>query len=277
MNKLTYLFILMAGALMFASCSDGGPTLAEKIAKQPNLAGFTESSKNVSRISDGTEYQIKLPMKVFGPSMRELSGDVTVTIEAMTTSSTAVAGTNFRIDDNTITLKESDNYLGAFYFTMLTEGIVAPLDKSPVLKLKATGVSASGNVIASGKPIEVTLNYACASNIQGIYDVEVTRDDGSVYTFTGEKVSKIGVGTYQTETVGQFGNPPMVHGLTFFDVCGTITVKAEPTTGGYYSNDIVPGASTTVNGNSQSGELTSFTLKFTIDGYHSYTSVYTKQ
>src|SRR5699024_4334758 len=158
-----------------------------------------------------------------------------------------------------------------------TKGINAPLEISPAFKLKATSVSGADNVVTSAKPIEVTLNYACPSNLQGIYNVKVTRDDGNVYTFTNEKVTRIGVGEYQTETVGQFGNPPMLYGLTFLDVCGTLTVQAEGLTGGYYSNDIVPGKSTTVNGNAETGDVTSFTLKFSMDGYHSYTSVYTKQ
>src|SRR5699024_10872722 len=118
----------------------------------------------VSNVSDGTEYSVKLPIEVFGPSVQELSGDITVTVEPFFTGipedARAKQGVNFRLDNNTITLKKNDNYSDTLVVTMLTKGINAPLEISPAFKLKATSVSGADNVVTSAKPIEVTLNYA---------------------------------------------------------------------------------------------------------------------
>jgi len=278
MVKLKYTFILILGVLLYASCTKKD-NFVSNIENGKNIALFTNTTKSAANISDGTEYPVEVRMQVQGPSVMDLTGDVNLTVEPDMTgipdSMKAVSGTNFRIDNNKLTLKESDRYIGKYKFTMLTKGITAPTKRQ--LKLKVTDASGSDNVINSGKPISVTLSYACDSNLQGVYNVQVTRDDGNVYSFSNEKVTKIGVGKYQTETVGQFGNPPMNYGVTFSDSCGELTVQAESSTGGYYSNDIIPGASTTVNGNAQTGNLTSFTLKYSMENYHSYTAVYTKQ
>lgn len=152
----------MVGALLFASCSDS-TSFVEEVGNGPNLAGFSASSKTVSHEADGSSYKVTLPVTIFGPSVPDLSGDFTATIKAVaptdSTAKKAKAGLHYRIDDKTITLKASNDYEAEFTFTMLTKGVSASAGKSPVLTLKVTKVKGTGNVLGSGKPIEVTLDY----------------------------------------------------------------------------------------------------------------------
>ncbi|HLR24426.1 MAG TPA: hypothetical protein VK112_01080 [Fodinibius sp.] len=295
MNILRYIFVLLVGALLFVSCKEDH--LIEDIEDGPNLAAFDNNNKSVSQIADGSEYKVEVPMKLIGPSIREISGDINVTVQAgyespgdtIDTDERAIEGTHYRLDQNQVTLKESDNYLAKFTFTMLTDGIVAPVMPTPKLLLKATEVSGGGNVVNSGKPIEVTLNYACDSNLQGTYNVVATREDGSVYEHNGEEViATAGLGQYQTGSMGGFWTTPgspyrpgavLNFGVKFSDVCGNLTVK-DTNLGGVYGNEVGGVEVTEVEGDSQTGDLTSFTLKYyiTFGGDQlEYTAIYTKQ
>src|SRR5699024_10423165 len=129
MNILRYIFVLLVEALLFVSCKEDH--LIEDIEDGPNLAAFDNNNKSVSQIADGSEYKVEVPMKLIGPSVRDVSGDINVNVElayespgdTIDAEERAVEGTHFRLDQNQIMLKESDNYLGKYTFTMLTEGI----------------------------------------------------------------------------------------------------------------------------------------------------------
>lgn len=235
MNKLKYILILLAGALLFASCSDDNGFISN-VEKGNNIASFTDNTQSVSNISDGEEYPVEVTMKLIGPSVNELSGDYTATIqpdwEGIPEDERAEEGTHFRIDNNQVMFEESNNYLAKFNFTMLTQGITAPLEKSPKLNLKATEITGGEGVTSTGKALGVTLNYACDSNLDQTYDVQTTYTavDGSVsnHTWTGTW-TKTGVGTYRTERVGHWtaatlGGTP---GMTLSDVCGNITIPEQ--------------------------------------------------
>lgn len=235
MNTLKYILILLAGALFFASCSDNNTSgLVSDIEEGDNLVAFTDNSQTVSNIADGEEYPVEVKMKLIGPSVDELSGDYTATIEpvfeGIPDNEQAEQGTHFKIEDNQITLSESNNYLGKFTFTMLTEGVDAPFE--PQVKLKVTDVSGDGNVINSGKPIDVTFSYGCFSTLDKTYNVETTYTavDGSVsnHTWTGTW-TKTGVGTYRTERVGHWTQSALggTPGMTVRDVCGNITIPEQ--------------------------------------------------
>jgi PBP1b-binding outer membrane lipoprotein LpoB len=290
MKTIKYTIVMILGAFLLASCEqDNG--FVNSVQDSPNLAIFADNSQNVSQIADGSEYEIGVPIKIDGPSLSDVSGDVMVTVEpdfsGIPGSERAEEGTNFRIDDNTITLKESNNYLGTFTFTMITAGITAP--KSPKFNLKATETSGGGNILASGKPLALTLNYACDSNLQGTYNVVATRDDGTVFERDGEEITvQPGLGQYVTGSEGGFWNAPgspyrpqiLNHGLFFSDVCGNLTVADGQNLGGIFGNEVGGVETTEVTGNSQTGNLTSFTLKYfiTFGGTPAnHTAVYTKQ
>lgn len=174
--------------------------------------------------------------------------------------------------------EESNNYLATFNFTMLSQGITAPLDDSPQFKLRASEVSGGAGVNPSGKALKVTLNYACPSNLQGVYNVSV---NNGAATFSDVNVVKIGVGEYDTNLLGPFGpahQPPnnFTRGLIINDVCGTISVPNQ--TLAQFSNAVAGVAEYDVVGDAQTpGGVTSFTVEYTIDGFGTQKSVYTYQ
>ena len=179
-------------------------------------------------------------LKLDGPTTGDISGDITVTIEVDKDASTAVEGTHYSNDNPSITLKKEDNYMGVFEFSQLTEGIETPLDELPYVVLKIKSVTGAENVIPSGKPLKITLSYACPSNLEGNYNAHMvyTGYDGSVseIDFT-DYITETGIGQYRTTEVGHWigglgvGTP----GYTFYDVCSEITIPGQYLVD-YYAN-----------------------------------------
>ncbi len=251
MKRFNHIFlILFLGVFFFASCDDEAKEV-ELIPDGKNLVVFEATSQAVTEVADGTEYKVQVKVKLQGPSTDKVSGDITVNVGFDQTLTTAVEGTHFRLDNPSMVLKQSNNYLGLYEFTMLTDGIVTPLAKSPLLYLTFSSATGDESVIASGKAIKMTLNFACPSELQGSYTCVMTRDGGAPVTFQ-DNIKKIGVGTYRTTEVGHWigglgvGNP----GYTFTDVCGVINVP-EQNLVDYYGNIVAgtgPGSVDEVTG-----------------------------
>lgn len=231
MKNIKYLILLFLSMSLVTACFDDSEDF-DLNGDGPNLAGFTNAREVVSNVADGSEYPFTVKMKVAGPTVTELTNDVTVTFEALPTS-TAKAGIHYKIVTPTTTLKKSSNYLGFANVVMLTAGINAPLSgPSPVLILRAKATTGDGTVLASGKPVEITLNYACDSKLAGTYK-ETTEywRYGALQSVVNRTVTftKTGVGEFRTSDVGhwtqaQLGGTP---GFTFYDVCGVITIPGQ--------------------------------------------------
>ncbi|MGA1225639.1 MAG: hypothetical protein ACO3VF_00010 [Tamlana sp.] len=232
MKNLLKLTCILGVTLMFTSClvDDTGTTAAND--EGPNLASFTESSKTIGGIANGNEYEFDLSMSVIGPTVTDLTSDVTATI-AVDPSSTAVEGTHFRLDSKTITLEKDQNFIGKLPITLLSEGIIAPLDTAPVLYLKVSSAD-GGNIVGNGKLFKITLNYLCFSNLSGTYDAEMiyTAYDGSVsnITFT-DTWTETGTGEYRTAEVGHWVSGQLAGvgtpGMTVLDVCNEIIINGQ--------------------------------------------------
>jgi hypothetical protein len=243
MKTLKYILIIILSLGAFNSCLVDDTTNYEANGEGPNLAGFTDPRTAFGMTADGNEYEFTVKMRIVGPTSMDLTNDITVTVAA-DASSTAIEGTHFRLDQPTIVLKKSDNYLGWMPVTVLTEGIVAPLPESPILNLKVVSATGDPKVLNNGKNLEITLNYGCFSDLAGEYDVHqvITRAvSGAVteYDWT-ETISQTGVGEYRTQIVAYDGyvNPAPAggtDGFTFLDVCNVITVP-EQNLVDYYSN-----------------------------------------
>ncbi|MFZ5429978.1 MAG: hypothetical protein ACOZDD_07085 [Bacteroidota bacterium] len=231
MKTLKYILFFILAMGLSNSCLIEDETNLDLNGKGPNLGGFEQARTTFAAIADGEQYQFDVKVKVFGPTWMDITSDVTLTIAA-DPSSTAKAGTHYRIDNPTITLSPSKNMLGLFKVTMLTEGIETPLAVAPVLVLRVTQASGAENVLNSGKPISITFNYACPSFLEGTYQVstEYTATTGAVSMLSWtETITKIGIGTYRTTRVGHWtpdalGGTP---GFTFTDVCGVISVPSQ--------------------------------------------------
>ena len=124
---LTFLILVAVN-----SCLVDDTTNYDQNDKGYNLAGFRDPSSSLSFVSDGSEYDFNIPVRIVGPTSMDLTSDIVVTFDVDPTS-TAIKGTHVRLDQPTVTLKNADNYLGFLPVTILTEGIVAPLAKAPLL------------------------------------------------------------------------------------------------------------------------------------------------
>jgi len=240
MKTLKYIIIIIFLGVL-NSCLVDDTTSFDLNDKGPNLAGFRDPSSSLSFVSDGSEYDFNIPVRIVGPTSMDLTNDITVTFDVDPTS-TAIKGTHVRIDNPTVTLTAADNYLGFLPITILTEGIIAPLAKAPILVLKAVTATGDPGVTNNGKPINITLNYGCFSNLAGTYNAHLIRTNADGSTTTHDYVDEItqtGVGTYRTSEVAHYigglgvGTP----GYTFEDVCNVITVPMQDLLD-YYSNDV---------------------------------------
>lgn len=235
MKKIKYILIFILSLGIFNSCLVDDEAEIDANDQGYNFAGFRDVNRTVAAISDGSEYDFEVELILVGPTSMDVENDITVTIGAHE-SSTAIAGTHFRIDDPTVVLEADQNHLAKFSFTMLTNGIVAPLAEAPVLVLEVVSAEGDPNVTNNGKVMNVTLSYQCPSDLAGAYNTVMVRDGGAIYNYV-DNISEIGVGAYRTSEVGHWigglgvGTP----GYTFYDECGKITIPGQNLVD-YYSN-----------------------------------------
>lgn len=223
---------------LLSSCFEDTFDLSQNAAGN-NVAGFANASEILAGVADNvSEYTFDLKVKLTGPTVMDLTSDVTVTFGA-SDASTAIEGTHFRLDNPTITLSAANNYLGYLTVTMLTVGIEAPLDESPMLVLEATQATGAENVVPSGKTVSCTMNYACFSNLSGNYAENLiwTNYDGSIDTYDrAVTITETGVGEYRTSHVGGWGILGVgTEGFTFYDVCDVLSIPAQNLVD-YYAN-----------------------------------------
>lgn len=238
MKTFKYILICMLSFASLTSCivDDTEPSLANGAG--PNLAGFAQKSMSIAGISNGNEYANLINMEVKGPTFKEMTEDVTVTI-AVDPSSTAIEGVHFKITSKTLTLSASNNYLGQIPITLLTKGITAPLAVAPVLKLKVTNATGT-NVVANGMLMTVNFNYLCFSNLAGMYSLKMERDNGPTVLFPNEEIFELGTGYYKTSSTYRWavGSLAPDHGMNFYDVCGEISVPNQKALQGSIGNNV---------------------------------------
>ncbi|MBI9055840.1 MAG: hypothetical protein JEY96_18605 [Bacteroidales bacterium] len=226
MKKIKYIIVFILSLGLLNSCLIDNDTDIDKNDEGKNFVSFVQSTGSLAVIADGMEYTFKIKLALTGPSSMNITSDLEAVISVNETS-TAIEGTHYRIDNPSVTLTKENNYLVELEVTMLTEGIATPLDASPVLVLNVISTTGDANVIANGKPITLSMNYACPSFLEGTYDVVHTREDGARQAFTGEKITNIGIGEYITESVGLWETPLQPQGMRFIDICNVITVPLQ--------------------------------------------------
>lgn len=241
MKTLKYIFLLILVMGTFQSCLVENKTRYDLNDNGPNLAGFELNKTSVSGIADGSEYIFPMKVKIVGPTVTDLTSDVTLTV-SVDPASTAIEGTHFRIDDPVVVLTKSNNFLGLLNITMITEGIVTPLDEAPVLILNASSATGDAKVINNGKPIEITMNFACFSSFEGTYTLTINRVSttgvASTIVRTDEVITKTGTETYRTTYVGHWlpsALAPGTPGFTFTNSCNKLSI-AEQNLADLYAN-----------------------------------------
>ncbi|OUR91384.1 hypothetical protein A9Q87_10510 [Flavobacteriales bacterium 34_180_T64] len=167
-NYIKYLSILCV-SLLFTACLVDDDAASDNNDQGPNLVGFLDSSVNASVAADGSTTDILMTVTFSGPTSSQFTGDFDVTI-SVDPSSTAIEGTHFMLPSNTLSLSASTNYIANLPLTILTEGILPPLDVNPVLTLVISEIS-DGSIVPNGRTssIDITIEYLCFSPVTGRY------------------------------------------------------------------------------------------------------------
>src|SRR5512133_2931342 len=176
MKTLKYLFLVTLLVGFAGACLVDDEETYKENATGYNLVTFDKQSINLGALANGDEYDRNVRVKLVGPMAKELTGDVTFTVEA-DPASTAVANVHYRIDNPTLTLTAANNYLANLVVTMLTEGNQPPEDGTPemenyvapVLKLKVASATGDSRVTNSGKITNATLNFVRPNPYVGNY------------------------------------------------------------------------------------------------------------
>lgn len=184
MKKIKYLLIFILSFGIFNSCLIDDETDLHLNAEGANVAAFNSHSVNLAALVDGTDKVKEILMKVVGPTVADLTSDITYTVAALATS-TAVEGEHYRLDNPTITLTKANNYFGVLEVTLITEGN-KPIEEgepgyedyienyvAPVLELEVTNTSGDPKVLSDGKICSVTLSFMLFNPWAGVYDVEM--------------------------------------------------------------------------------------------------------
>ncbi len=144
-----------------------------------NVVTLERVATNLTAEANGNEYTFDVKIKVVGPTVMDLTNDVSVTF-SVDDASTAVDGVHYRINNNPLTLTADNNYLGLLSITLITVGNTPPLEGTPEFDdwdapLLFLSIAATGDemVTGSGKGANFTLNFTAPNPYKGIYDTEM--------------------------------------------------------------------------------------------------------
>ncbi len=180
MKTLKYILFFVLSLGLLNSCLVDDTTTYDLNGQGPSLVTFDGTGLvNLTVLANGTEYDKTIKILLVGPTKFDITGDLTVTVEA-TDESTAIEGVHYTLEKTTV-LKESDNYLGYLNITLLTDGNTPPMEgtpefetyKAPVLYLKVSNVTGAEGVVGSGKTAQVNLNFTPPNPYAGDYDAAI--------------------------------------------------------------------------------------------------------
>ena len=145
----------------------------------PNLVAFIRPVDNLGAVADGEEYSFQVRIRVVGPTVMDLTSDISVNL-VENEASTAHSGVHYRINDLPIVLTKQNNYLGFMSITLITEGNAPPMEGTPefdawVAPVLELDIEASGDpsIAGSGKGGTFTLNFRAPNPYAGLYMTEM--------------------------------------------------------------------------------------------------------
>ena len=242
-KNLACLFI---ATLAIVSCDSVGDDDELNYGSGPYVAQFSTAAKTGFFLKDDNEvFNFDIPLELVGGNGLAVNSDLNLTFEVNTDLSTAIEGNHFTFATSaTNAVIPAGNKFASIKINVDS----ATLDDQnpPVLVLDLLDASADGEtVVVSGNKnrITITLQGTCTSDLAGNYFVSTTRlsPAGGPYTRTDEFIDEIGVGTYNTTTVGNFKTVADViltgtwntldfaadAGYDFKEVCGRIRVEEQ--------------------------------------------------
>lgn len=172
--KLIYMAVPLL-CLLLSSCDALLDDQVTDFGTGPDFVGFAKSTISVSTPANGDEAEKTIPVKLIGPDVESMTGEITVNV-SVDPSSTAVEGVNYNLGSSSVVLNEENNYQASLPITLITEGINPPLDEAPYLVLNIDEINANGDIVINGKTesTKVTINYLCNSDLEGKYSVTTT-------------------------------------------------------------------------------------------------------
>ncbi|WP_299254065.1 hypothetical protein [uncultured Lacinutrix sp.] len=238
------------------SCLVDDEVESDSYGDAKDLAGFTSSTRSLSGVTNGDEYNFNINLERVGPSLTSATSNVAMSVTVDPTSTTAIEGVHYTLGATSTTLEASNNYVGNLPITMLTTGIVAPLAENPVLKLNIVSVDGDSNVILNGSKssIEITFVYQCFADLSGTYMVT---NDFCAPSFTTTISSDGAGGWYIGSADGGFlhqctGNTTLLNAGTIVELCGDILPSGDLDFGtggsGNGIGDVLGGTWDAVNG-----------------------------
>ncbi len=167
MKTLKILTLILLSTFALHSCLVEDTARSDEFDDGPNVLGFLESSMLATLTADGSTRTIVVPLRAIGPNLGEITSDITASLE-VDPSSTAIEGTHYTLNSNTVTFSPSNNLITTIELTILSEGIDAPASESLILNLVN---SSDANTVPSGRTgsLAVDITYLCFSDLAGNY------------------------------------------------------------------------------------------------------------
>ena len=242
-KNLACLFI---ATLAIVSCDSVGDDDELNYGSGPYVAQFSTAAKTGFFLKDDNEvFNFDIPLELVGGNGLAVDSDLNLTFKVNTDLSTAIEGNHFTFATSATTaVIPAGNKFSSIKINVDS----ATLDDQnpPVLVLDLLAASADGEtVVVSGNKyrITITLQGTCTSDLAGNYSVSTTilSPAAGPFTRTDEFIDEIGVGTYNTTTVGNYkavadltltgtwnnldASPDV--GYDFKEVCGRIRVEEQ--------------------------------------------------
>ena len=275
-NIIKFITILIVVASTITSCVLDDYNLPDTFNDGLNFSSFSRLTQNLSAVADGNEYTFDVNLELQGPNLVGFTDDITVTVDVVSSESTAVEGVNYTLPSKTVTLTKSNNYIGSIPVTVITDGIMAPLDVNPELVLSIS--DSSGNVFSNSKNTVLTFVYQCYADLSGTY--LVTNDGCTPFTpFLTTIVAnadgswRVAIGDGGFLGYGCTGNPGLDNGANIVELCGEILPSNDLDYGSLDIGNITGGTWDAENGVLTMDHVQSFTGNWA----GSWTSTYTRQ
>lgn len=174
MKTIKYILIFALTMASLTSCLVDGDEVSGVNDDGPNVVTFDRINTPLPAVTNGDEYNFKVPIKIAGPTVMNLINEISVTVEIA--EGTTATNSMYRINNLPIILSPENNYLGTLDITVLTEGNNPPQEGTPefdawVAPILKLNLIASGDpkVLGSGKTGTLTLNYSAPNPYAGDY------------------------------------------------------------------------------------------------------------
>lgn len=272
-NIIKSISLLLVVGLSVTSCILDDDNLADTFNDGPNFTSFSNLNQTVSAVADGNIVTAIVNMELQGPNMVGFTEDVTLSVAVDAANTTAIEGVHYTLNETSITLTADNNYIGSIPISVITDGIVPPLEVAPILTLEFSSANGT-NVITSSKSTELTIIYQCFADLTGTYLVTNSLGCGINKTTT---ITKNADGSWRFGTADGFfldsctTNAGFLNGGDIVELCGDILPTGNLAYGSLGIGTITGGTWDAENGIVTLNNINTWTANFPADWVSTYT------